>query len=204
MGDEMDGIGFKARCLSMALALVATCSIAQEQRPAVVPQALHAVRTAEGTAMRVARIARWSAVDVAETDWQAGSGIDAEHRARLCAALRDALQRSLQTEAQPGGRVLQVRARIVDVTSASPVLNVATTLLLFIPLDRGGAAVRIDAFDQANEQPLVSLALTGTGQLGDFAGHFSSYGHAEEVLLRSAEAFRRLLEQDDDVDNEQS
>ena len=180
---------------AVVLALLSACASVHEVPALAAQEGMHAVKANEGSAVRVAGELLWSAVNVSEVDWQANAEVDAEQRAKLCALLRDALQNDLQT-GRSEGRVIQVRARIVDVVSASPALNVASTLLLFIPLDRGGASVQIDAVDQATGQRLASLTLSGSGQLSDFSGHFSPYGHAEEVLLRSAAAFRQLLEKE--------
>ena len=200
----MSRFNMKGVLCGVALALLSACASVHEAPPLVAQEGMHAVEANEGSAVRVAGELRWSAVDVSEVDWQANAEIDDEQRAKLCTTLRDALQHDLQTAPPSEGRVIQVRARIVDVVSASPALNVASTLLLFIPLDRGGASVQIDAVDQATGQRLASLTLSGSGQLSDFSGHFSRYGHAEEVLLRSAAAFRQLLEKENGPDSNRS
>jgi hypothetical protein len=184
----------------VVLVLLSACASIHEPPPLAAEEGMHVAEAKEGSAVRVAGALRWSAVKVSEVDWQADAEVDAEQRAKLCALLRDALQRDLQTAPSDGGRVIQVRARIVGVVSASPALNVASSILLFIPIDRGGASVQIDAADQATGQRLASLTMAGSGQLGDFSGHFSRYGHAEDVLLRSAAAFRKLLENENEPD----
>ena len=188
----------------VAFALLTACASVQEPPPLAAHEGMHAVEAKEGSAMRVSGALRWSAANVSDVDWQANAEVDAEQKARLCAMLRAALQQDLQTDPPSEERVIEVRARIVDVVSASPALNVASTLLLFIPLDRGGASVQIDAIDQATGQRLASLTMAGSGQLGDLSGHFSRYGHAEEVLRRSATAFRSLLEKENEPDRNHS
>jgi len=188
----------------VALALLSACASFHEAPPLAAQEGMHLVEANGGSAVRVSGPLRWSAVNVSEVIWQANAEIDAEQRTGLCATLRAALQQDLQAAPPLEGRVIQVRARIVDVVSASPALNVVTTLLLFIPLDRGGASVQIDAIDQANGQKLASLTMSGSGHLSDFSGHFSRYGQAEEVLLRSAAAFRQLLEKENGPDGKHS
>lgn len=200
----MYGFVMKGVLFGVALALLSACASVHEAPLLAAQGGLHAVEANEGSAVRVSGALRWSAVEVSEVDWGANAEVDAEQRVKLCAMLRDALQQDLQRAQLSEGRVIQVRARIVDVASASPALNVASTLLLFIPLDRGGASVQIDAVDQATGQRLASLTMSGSGQLRDFSGHFSRYGHAEEVLTRSATAFRRLLEKENVPDRNNS
>lgn len=182
----------------ISLALLSGCATVQAPPPLAERAEMHAVDVKDGSATRVSGALHWSAVNVSDVDWRVNAEVDAEQKEKLCAALRDALRQDLQPTPSSEGRVIQVRARIVDVVSASPALNIASTLLLFVPLDRGGASVEIDAVDQATGQPLASLTLAGSGQLGDFSGHFSRYSHAEDVLRRSASAFRQLLEEENE------
>ena len=200
----MSRLNVKGILCGVALVLLSACASVQEPPPLAAQEGMHAVEAKEGSAIRVSGALRWSAAKVSIVDWQANTEVDAEQKARLCAMLREALQQALKMTPTSEERVIQVRARIVDVVSASPALNVASTVLLFIPLDRGGASVQIDAVDQATGQRLASLTMAGSGQLGDFSGHFSRYGHAEEVLLRSATAFRNLLEKENEPDRNHS
>lgn len=184
-------------CLA-AVAGLSACASIHAPAPPPAGAGLHAVASEDGAGLRVAGVLRWSTVDVSEVEWQAGSQVDAEQRTQLCALLRSALQQTLQSDPARPGRTLSVRARIVELSEASPTINLASALLLFIPVDRGGASVQIDAFDQASGQRLASLSVAGAGKLGDFSAHFTRYGHAEEVLRRSATAFKDLLENQDE------
>lgn len=183
---------------AISLGLLSGCATVQAPPPLAERAGMHAVDVKNGSATRVSGALHWSAVDVIDVKWRVNAEVDEEQTEKLCAALRDALRQNLQPAPPSEGRAIQVRARIIDVVSTSPVLNVATTLLLFVPLDRGGASVEIDAVDQATGQPLASLTLADSGQLGDFPGHFSRFSHAEDVLRRSASAFRQLLEKENE------
>jgi len=87
-----------------------------------------------------------------------------------------------------------VRAAITQVALPSPALNAITTALLFIPVDRGGAAVEIEAIDVETGRRVAALASAGTGTLVDFRGHYSRLGHAELALQRAAQEFRSLVD----------
>jgi len=91
-------------------------------------------------------------------------------------------------------RTLRVRAAITQVALPSPALNVITTALLFIPLDRGGAAVEIEAIDVETGRRVAALASAGNGTLADFRGHYSRLAHAELAFQRAAQEFRTLLD----------
>lgn len=155
----MSRFNLKGVLCGVTLALLSACASIHEASPLAAQEGMHVVEANEGSAVPVSGPLHWSAVNVSEVDWQANPEVDTQERTKLCATLRDALQQDLQTVPPLEGRVIQVRARIVDVVSASPALNVATTLLLFIPLDRGGASVQIDAIDQATGQRLASLTM---------------------------------------------
>ena len=187
-----------------SLAVLSACASIQAPPPPSAGAGMHAVELSDGSAARVAGALRWSVANVSEVVWQAHAEIDDEQKEKLCAILRQALKHDLQAPPTSDGRVIQVRARIIEVTGASPALNVASSILLFVPVDRGGASVEIDAVDQATGQRLASLTMAGSGQLGDFSGHFSRYGHAEEVLRRAATSFRRLLENENEPASQHS
>jgi len=119
--------------------------------------------------------------------------------------LRADLRRSLELAAAPPAvapdpsvagnpRTLRVRAAITQVALPSPALNVITTALLFIPLDRGGAAVEIEAIDVETGRRVAALASAGNGTLADFRGHYSRLAHAELAFQRAAQEFRTLLD----------
>ncbi len=119
--------------------------------------------------------------------------------------LRAGLRRSLELAATPPAiatgpsaagspRTLRVRAAITQVALPSPALNVITTAVLFIPLDRGGAAVEIEAIDVETGQRVAALSSAGNGTLADFRGHYSRLAHAGLAFQRAAQEFRSLLD----------
>lgn len=177
------------------LALSACASIARPSLPDG-GDGLRPVAMEEGEALRVSGALRWGAVQVEEVVWQAGSEIAPAQRQKLCELLQGSLQRALVGPEPAELPALRVRARIVEVVGVSPALNVASALLIIVPVDRGGAAVQIEALDAASGRRLASLALGEAGRLGDFSGYFSRYAHAEDVLRRAAVVFRNLLERD--------
>lgn len=102
-------------------------------------------------------------VVVADVQWRADDNLSLEERAALTEGLRQALTTALTPpQASPGttakgtpsetvpkaaGRAVVVRAAITRVETVSTAANVVSTALLFVPLDRGGAAVELEALD---------------------------------------------------------
>lgn len=136
--------------------------------------------------------------DVGEVslDWPEGKNIafSPEEQTEMLTKFTDILRASLN---QDGGNAnvkrLNVRATITDVDLSSPTLNTLSTVLVFIPLDRGGAAVTIEAFDSESKERLAALFASYNGGLGEFTGHFSKMGHAEWAFEQAAVNFRELL-----------
>lgn len=186
---------------SIAVLGLSACTSLHAPPPVAEDAGMHAVDLKDGAARRVAGPVRWSALDVSAVAWAASAEIDPAERERLRTVLQAALQRDLAPASPPEGPAIRVQARILDVAAASPALNVMSTLLLFVPIDRGGASVEIDAVDATTGRRLATLTLAASGQFGEFSAHFSRFGHAEDVLRRSATVFRQLLEKENEPDN---
>jgi hypothetical protein len=191
--------------LAAGLAAAGCATVQPTQSGFIAPMAAEA-RPAGGQPLRYRSDgpltgARWEIDDV---QWRVADP-DARIEPAEIEALRAGLHRSLEVAAaKPSGapdpsvagnpRTLRIRAAITEVALPSPALNVITTALLFIPLDRGGAAVEIEAIDVATGQRVAALASAGNGTLADFRGHYSRLAHAELAFQRAAEEFRSLLD----------
>jgi hypothetical protein len=135
--------------------------------------------------------ARMTLIDV---QWRAEATFSDDERAALTATLQKALQdAAAAAPAQPQGRPIVVRAAITRVETVSPAANVATTLLLFVPLDRGGAAVEIEALDAETRSPLAALTYAHYAPLTEFGARFVRLAPAEVALKKAATEFKLLL-----------
>ncbi len=107
------------------------------------------LRLPSGTRATTGMTGRWSpraATCVWRVDARADIGND--ERDVLLAQLRRDLQQGVQPlPASPQGRPAQIRVAITRVETVSPALNTVSSLRLMVPLDRGGAAVEIEAVD---------------------------------------------------------
>lgn len=163
------------------------------------PAGLQVATDSEGTQARIPQALHWRSVSIDAIDWQASAEISTTTQAQLRQVLQDALQTELAAGQSSRGIPLRIRARILQVSEVSPALNIASSLLIFTPVDRGGAVVQIEALDRDSGQRLAYFAKAQSAALTDVSGYFSGYAHAESALRRAAEAFRQFLEQNNDA-----
>ena len=78
----------------------------------------------------------------------------------------------------PGRDVLRVRAAITEIIPASPALNVVTTLVVFVPLDMGGAAIEAEFIDSMTNERVAAMVERKLGTPFDLKSGFTSLGHA--------------------------
>jgi hypothetical protein len=83
---------------------------------------------------------------------------------------------------ESGPDVLRVRAAITDVVPANPALNVATTLVAFVPLDLGGAAIEAEFIDSVSGERLAAMVERKRGSPVDLKGGFTELGHARTAF----------------------
>lgn len=116
-------------------------------------------------------------------------------QARLCAHLQTALQTALAAlPTAPEGPVVEVRATIVRAEPVSVVLNTVATALLIGPLDRGGAAVEIEALTAVERTPLAALRIGRFTPLRELGLRFERWASAEAVLQTAATEFAALVQ----------
>jgi len=134
-------------------------------------------------------------IQVAEVQWRADPSFTAEERTELAAQLQLALyQAAGKAGAKPEGRPVVIRAAITRVETVSPVANVVSTLVLFVPLDRGGAAVEIEALDADTQRQLAALSYAHYAPLTEFGARFERLAPAGIAFKRAAEEFVAVLE----------
>lgn len=133
-------------------------------------------------------------VAIGEIRWAAADAFDAEDREALGNSLRQALSTAAAAgRPRAGGRPVVVRAAITRVETVSPVLNVVITLAVFAPLDRGGAAVELEAIDAETGQPLASMSHAHYAPISKLGARFSRLGSAEAAFERAAQEFCNQL-----------
>jgi hypothetical protein len=137
-----------------------------------------------------------ASVLIAEVVWrvEARPDIRPDERDALIAQLRHELQQRIQAlPAAPQGRPAQIRAAVTRVETVSPALNTVGTLLLIGPLDRGGAAVEIEAVDPRTGRQLAALRLGYFTPLSELKARFSKLAPGEIAVRKAAADFVVLL-----------
>jgi hypothetical protein len=138
-----------------------------------------------------------SRVSVDAVEWRAPSSVDisADEREALLSQLRSELQRLVRAlPAQPQGRSAVLRAVITRVETVSPALNTLSALLVIVPLDRGGAAVEIEAVDPQTGRQLAALTQGYFAPMSELKARFSKLAPAEIAVRKAAIDFVPLLQ----------
>jgi hypothetical protein len=128
-------------------------------------------------------------------EWRASnSNIATADREKLLTSLREAIQQRIaQMPASTSGRPAILRAAITRVATVSPTLNTLSTLLIIVPIDRGGAVVEIEAIDPDTGTQLAALRFGYYAPLSDLKARFSKYVPAEIAIQKAADEFIPLL-----------
>ncbi len=116
----------------------------------------------------------------------ASKAIQPDELAKLASYFREAVVAELGTAypvvTTPAPDVLRIRAAITDVVPASPALNAVTTVVAFVPLDLGGAAIEAEFVDSTTNERLAAMVERKKGSSFDLKGGFSELGHARGAL----------------------
>ena len=93
----------------------------------------------------------------------------------------------------PGPDVLRIRAAIIDIDTSNPVINLATTLAVFVPLDMGGAAIAVEFFDSETGEQMAAMVDRKTGTPLQLISGFKKYGHAQAAFDKWSEELKLAL-----------
>jgi Protein of unknown function (DUF3313) len=138
-----------------------------------------------------------SRVSLGDIQWRGGdkSQLTAEEQAQLVSVLRLELQsRLVQMPQNPGGRAATLRAAVTRVEVVSPALNTISTVFLFAPLDRGGAATEFELVDSNTGKQLGAMTASYYAPLSELKARFSKLAPAEISIKKAAQDFAMLLQ----------
>lgn len=90
---------------------------------------------------------------------------------------------------------IELRLTVSDIDTTYPILNVITTLALFVPLDNGGITIEAKLINTINDQQLASWIWYEDRSVFDLFASFSTYGHAELATQDFAEQVKEVLSQ---------
>lgn len=98
---------------------------------------------------------------------------------------------TLATEKGPG--ILELRITLIEIETANPAVNLATTLAVFVPLDMGGAALQAEFFDTLTGKRVAAMADRKTGTPLKLMSGFSRLGHANAAVSEWARELKTAL-----------
>jgi len=84
---------------------------------------------------------------------------------------------------------IQIRAAITRIEAVSPALNWFTTILLFVPMDHGGAAVELEAVDVRSNKVITQLRFASWTPISELKAHFTRLAPANLALTAAAHEF---------------
>jgi len=133
-----------------------------------------------------------SGEDNLEVIWK----MDVEHditpqeQAELKAVLKRELEFALaQTKSINKLENIKVRAAITRIEAVSPALNWFTTILLFVPMDHGGAAVEMEAVNVRSNKVITQLRFASWTPISELKAHFTRLAPANLALTAAAHEF---------------
>ena len=145
-------------------------------------------------------------IELSQVEWvgHGPSALSAQEQQQLVRHLREQLSLGLadlsnaqaptaakaDTKAKP---TLLLRAGVTRAEVVSPTVNVVSTVFLFVPLDRGGAAVEIELLDAQTRQPVAALQSTHYAPMTEFKARFQRLAPAEYAVRQAALEFVGML-----------
>lgn len=127
-----------------------------------------------------------------------GSEIRPEELQELTDAFREAVIRQLGEDFpvvdQAAPDILRVRCAITDVIPVRPAVNVVSSLVAFVAVDVGGAAIEVEFLDSVTGERLAAGVDQKLGKSIDGLSGFTRFGQAEKAFDEWAEELRIALE----------
>lgn len=118
-------------------------------------------------------------------------GLAEEFRTTVMEAVQDAYP----VVDTPGPGVLRIRGAITDVTPTNPLVNIATTAAVLLPLYMGGAAMEAELLDSVTNERLAAIVDRRKGSPLDIVGGFTKWGHARAAFKKWAKDLREALDE---------
>ncbi len=131
-----------------------------------------------------------------QVSWQveAGHDISEQEQQELKGLLRREIKTALAKKANEKAvkiplEAIQIRAAITRIEAVSPALNWFTTIVLFVPMDHGGAAVELEAVDIRSNKVITQLRFASWTPISELRAHFTRLAPANVALTAAAHEF---------------
>ncbi|MBI5521395.1 MAG: DUF3313 domain-containing protein [Desulfarculus sp.] len=125
--------------------------------------------------------------------------MSAEETARLAEALRQAVIKATTDRfpqaSAPGPDVLVVRAALTHLKPVNPALNIATTAVVFMPVDVGQAAVEAQFLDAQSGEVLAEAAASRSGSPVELTTLWTRWSQVEACFAVWADMLRQAMEE---------
>lgn len=95
---------------------------------------------------------------------------------------------------RPAADVLRIRCAITDIVPSNAALNVATSLVAFVPVDMGGAAIEVEFLNSVTGERLAASVDQKLGTPFDGVSGFTRLGHARSAFREWAKELRTALD----------
>jgi hypothetical protein len=126
-----------------------------------------------------------------------GTSLSDEERTELSNVLRTQLIASLgdtyKVVPTPTKNSLALQATITDIRTSSVAGNIVSTMLLFVPADKGGAAAEFELKSASGER-VAAMSIAAQGKFVQFEGAYSRLGQAKLALADHAKSLSELLQ----------
>jgi hypothetical protein len=141
-------------------------------------------------------------IDPQAITFASGIRIDDEQRQALRQEMSEALERQFteagiravtSPNAASDAEAITVRANITAVELANPALNLASTLLLLMPISRGSMSVEMEALTAKDGQRVAAMAFSGIAGVNNIGSAFNGVGHAKLQADIAATKFVALV-----------
>ncbi len=125
---------------------------------------------------------------------EAGHDISEKEQQELKALLRREITTAMAKKVNGQGVIIppeaiQIRAAITRIEAVSPALNWFTTIVLFVPMDHGGAAVELEAIDVRSNKVITQLRFASWTPISELKAHFTRLAPANLALTAAAHEF---------------
>ena len=118
----------------------------------------------------------------------------AQLKSEFHAAVMEVLGDDYPLVTKPGAGVLRIRCAITDVVPVRPGVNVAASLVAFVPLETGGASIEVEFIDSVTGERLAAGVDQKIGSRLDGFTSFSKLGYAREAFHTWATELRAALD----------
>jgi Protein of unknown function (DUF3313) len=180
----------------LVISMMGACSsIPMPEQPSALGKGAPLTLSADGDArqFRVTGDIKIDKVVVEMPNWPADESVAQKDEVKeVVSKFRSQLSEFVRPTSPNDGLTITVKSTITDGRTVSTGLNVFTTAILFVPVDRGGAVVEIEALDQAGKT-VAAMMYRHSGEITEFTSNFSKTAQIQVATKRASERFASLL-----------